>query len=300
MNQEEFKMTRRNQLVAMLGCLLLLSTLTPVHSQDKPLILQEMGWVDVQEYLKTNDMVIIPLGSTEQHGRHLPLGTDCYEAGGIAEKISTETGVLVAPVLWVGYSVYHSGFPGTLSLKPETMEQVLFECAELLISYGFRRIMFFNYHGGNNVVQQSVIHRINHNTEAIALAIGHGSSVQRLEPGDFMDWHAGKGETSLMLVLRPDLVRMDRAEKPVMTFTPKQDELLKLSKKHPELASLPGLIMGVPKETGKGGASHELSSNGVWSFNHPNEGSVELGKKRVKAMTDNAVNFIEAWKKAKH
>jgi hypothetical protein len=93
----------------------------------KALVLQEMSWVDVKEYLKTNDMVIIPLGATEQHGPHLPLGTDYYESFGISKLISEQTGVVVAQVLMVGYSIYHSGFPGTLSLKPETMEQVLFE-----------------------------------------------------------------------------------------------------------------------------------------------------------------------------
>ena len=289
-------MTHRIQTIGLIMLVILTVSPVPLQAQNKPLILQEMGWVDIEEYLQSNDMVIIPLGSTEQHGRHLPLGTDCYEAVGISKHISSETGVIVAPVLWAGYSVYHSGFPGTLSLKPETMEQVLFECAELLISYGFRRIMFFNYHGGNNIVQQSIIHRINHTTEAMAVAIGHGSAIQKLEPGEYLDWHAGKGETSLMLYLEPELVRMDRAEKPKMHFTLEQQKLLDASKKHPELADLPSLLMGVPVETKKGGASHELSSNGVWSFNHPNEGSAELGEKRVRAMTDNAVRFIEAWK----
>ncbi|MFC1783940.1 creatininase family protein, partial [Planctomycetota bacterium] len=183
---------------------------TPAQQKPTPLILQEMSWLDVENYLKTSDMVIIPLGSTEQHGKHLPLGTDCYEALGMSKIISEKTGVLVAPVLWVGYSVYHSGFPGTLSLKPETMEQVLFETAEMLIGYGFKRIMFFNYHGGNGIVQDKVIHRINHNTTATAIAIGHGSPIQTGESGDLLDMHAGKSETSIMLHLRPDLVRMDR------------------------------------------------------------------------------------------
>ena len=148
------------------------------QTNDKALILQEMSWVDVKSYLQTMDMVIVPLGSTEQHGPHMPLGTDYYEALGTSKMISEKTGVIVAPVLWAGYSVYHSGFPGTLSLKPETMEQVLFETVEMLMTNGFGRFMFFNYHGGNNVVQQKVIHRINHTTEAIAMAIGHGSAIQ--------------------------------------------------------------------------------------------------------------------------
>ena len=266
----------------------------------KALVLQEMSWVDVKEYLKTNDMVIIPLGATEQHGPHLPLGTDYYESFGLSKLISEQTGVVVAQVLMVGYSIYHSGFPGTLSLKPETMEQVLFESVEVLLKYGFRRFMFFNYHGGNNIVQDKVIHRINHSTKGIAVAIGIGNSIQKEEEEEeFFDWHAGKSETSIMLYIRPDLVRMDRAEKPGLTFTPQMKELRELSKKHPELLHVWQKLFGVPVESGKGGASHELSSNGVWSFSDPKTATKEIGEKSVTKMVDTAVSFINAWKEVK-
>ena len=266
----------------------------------KALVLQEMSWVDVKEYLKTNDMVIIPLGATEQHGPHLPLGTDYYESFGISKLISEQTGVVVAQVLMVGYSIYHSGFPGTLSLKPETMEQVLFESVEVLLKYGFRRFMFLNYHGGNNIVQDKVIHRINHFTKGIAVAIGIGNSIQKEEEEEeFFDWHAGKSETSIMLYIRPDLVRMDRAEKPGLTFTPQMKELRELSKKHPELLHVWQKLFGVPVESGKGGASHELSSNGVWSFSDPKTATKEIGEKTVTKMVDTAVSFINAWKEVK-
>ena len=266
--------------------------------KDKPLVLQEMGWVDVKEYLKTNDMVIVPLGSTEQHGPHLPLGTDFYEAMEMSKLISEKTGVLIAPVLFSGYSVYHSGFPGTLSLTPETMEQVLFESAELLISYGFRRFLFFNYHGGNNIVQENIIHRINHSTEATAIAIGHGGPVQKEEEGEVVDWHAGKSETSIMLYVKPELVRMERAQKPTMHFSSQIQTLWQLAQKDPELAAVANTLLGVPEETKKGGASRELSSNGIWSFTDPKEATEEIGRETVSKMVDAAVRFIEAWKKA--
>jgi len=266
--------------------------------KSKALVLQEMSWTDVKEYLKTNDMVIVPLGSTEQHGPHLPLGTDFYEAMEMSKLISEKTGVLIAPVLFSGYSVYHSGFPGTLSLKPETMVQVLFESAELLIKYGFRRFLFFNYHGGNNIVQEKIIHRINHTTEAIAIAIGHGGPIQKEEEGEVVDWHAGKSETSIMLHLKPELVRMERAQKPAMQFSPQMQTLWHLAQKDPELLAVANTLLGVPEETKKGGASHELSSNGIWSFTDPKEATEEIGRDTVSKMVDGAVRFIGAWKKA--
>ncbi len=283
-------------LVLFLGCLGL------AQEESKPLVLQEMSWTDVTEYLKTSDMVIIPLGSTEQHGPHMPLGTDFYEAVGMSKMISAKTGVVVAPVLLSGYSVYHSGFAGSLSLKPETMEQVLFETAEMLMKYGFRRFMFFNYHGGNHIVESKVIHRINHTTEASAVAIGAGASFQTYSddiPGVY-DTHAGINETSIMLYLEPELVKMERAEKPKFKASPKIQEIVDLGRKNPELYALLSSVQGVPEETKKGGASHELSSNGIWSTGDPKKATRERGEKTVNAMVTSAVKFIEAWKKAKN
>jgi len=268
------------------------------QSKDEALVLQEMTWTDVRDYLKTCDMVIIPLGSTEQHGPHMPLGTDYYEAMGMSKLISARTGVVVAPVLLAGYSVYHSGFQGTLSLKLETMEQVLFETVEMLMKYGFKRFLFFNYHGGNNIVQQKIIQRINHTTEAVGMAIGHGSPIQRSEGGQFFDWHAGVNETSIMLYLKPELVKMERAEKPKIHFTPQMKRLRALSLKYPELMVVWSSLLGTPKETMKGGSSAELSSNGIWSFNDPKTAKPEIGEKTVNRMVEAAVKFIEAWKQA--
>jgi len=284
--------------------LLVFSFLNLAFGQEaaRPLILQEMSWTDVRDYLETNDMVIIPLGSTEQHGPHMPLGTDYYEAMGMSEMISARTGVVVAPVLWSGYSVYHSGFTGSLSLKPETMEQVLFETAGMLIKYGFRRIMLFNYHGGNHIVESKVIHRINHQTEAIAVAIGAGASFQKVEDrieGVLYDTHAGIGETSIMLYLKPELVKMERAEKPKINFSPQVGQLYMLSQKNPELLVVLDSLMAVPAETKKGGASHEISSNGIWSTGDPKKATKERGEKTVKRMVEKAVRFIEAWKQEK-
>ncbi len=262
----------------------------------KPLILQEMTWTDVQEYLETNDMVIIPIGSTEQHGPHLPLGTDSYIATDIAKMVSARTGVVVTPVVLAGYSVYHSGFPGSLSLQPETLEQVLFETAEMLIKYGFRRIMFLNGHGGNTIIQTKVVHRINHNTEAVAMALGDYIFRETEPSKDWFDQHAGVGETSIMLYLEPDLVHMDRAEKPKIHLSPQMEKYLQLGRQNPELMGIFWSLLATPEETGKSGASHQLSSNGIWSFSDPKEATQEIGKQTITQMVDNASKFVSTWK----
>lgn len=270
------------------------------RESGKPLVLQELTWTDVEAYLKTGDMVIIPLGSTEQHGPHLPLGTDHFEALEMARLISRRTGVMVAPVLLAGYSVYHSGFPGTLSLRPETMEQVLFETAEILIKYGFRRFMFFNYHGGNSIVESKVIHRINHTTGATAVSIGIGASFREdTEPAAPFDYHAGIGETSIMLHLKPQLVRRERIKKPRIKLSEKAREIQLLSQKYPYLSALLPASLGVPEETGKGGASRDISDNGIWTTGDPGTATPERGKMSVEKLVESAVRFISAWKQVK-
>ena len=295
------RIVHRIKVLAVFIALSSLAVFVFAQEESKPLVLQEMTWTDVKDYLQSCDMVIIPLGSTEQHGPHLPLGTDYFEAMGMSKLISAQTGVVVAPVLLAGYSVYHSGFPGTLSLKPETMEQVLFETVEMLMRYGFRRFMFFNYHGGNNISQQKVIQRINHTTEAVAVAIGVGSPIQkgRYEgEEEIRDEHAGIGETSLMLYLKPELVKMERAVKSRATYNAKLMELEKLAQQYPDLWMVFNAFRGVPVETKKGGASHELYDNGIWSLSDPQKATPERGERQVKGMVSYAVKFIEAWKKA--
>lgn len=160
--------------------------------------------------------------------------------------------------------------------------------------------MFFNYHGGNRVVETKVIHRINHTTEALAVAIGAGASFQRggerVEGVDF-DEHAGINETSMMLYLKPELVKMERAEKPKLNFSPLMGKLIMMSQKYQELGIVLGALLAVPVETKKGGASHEISSNGIWSTGDPKRATKERGERAVRRMVDRAVKFIQAWKK---
>ncbi len=281
--------------------IIFMSSQSKVVSQinEEPLLLSEMTWVEVEAYLENSDMAIIPLGSNEQHGRHLPTGTDYLSAIEISKKISAETGVIVVPVLMVGYSEYHSGFPGTLSISPETMEQVVFECIESMMKHGFKRFMFFNTHGGNDIVQENLIHRINSTTWATAVSIGHGSPLWPTEGIDFFDWHAGKFETSLDLCLFPDLVQLEKAEKPIIRFPEELDKMRLLSEDYPDVNQIWEGSLFWPEETGKGTSIREVSNNGVLSFNDPKDASTDYGKPFLDDMVSSAVNLIEAWKLVK-
>ncbi len=149
-------------------------------------------------------------------------------------------------------------------------------------------------------VNETCRHIADMTEEGWTVAIGHGSPIQKDEEEEFFDWHGGVDETSIMLYLKPELVKMERAQKPEIHFTSKMSELRMLAQENPDLMVVWESLFGVPVETKKGGASHELSSNGVWSFSDPKKATKERGEKSVGRMVDQAVKFIETWKKAKN
>src|SRR5438067_408524 len=114
--------------------------------------LSDLKWPDVAALPKETP-VVIPVAALEQHGRHMPLFTDSLLLGEVIRRASARLSerVLFTPLLWLGNSDHHLDFGGTLSAAPRTYLNVLGDLAENLILHGFRRIVFVNGHGGNNV-----------------------------------------------------------------------------------------------------------------------------------------------------
>jgi len=111
--------------------------------------LEQMRWAEVETYLQKDDRIILPIGSTEQHGPRGILGTDGLVAEGIAVEVARRGGVLCAPVLMYGMAEHHLAFPGTLSLSPTTYQSVLKDLLKSFIHHGLNRVMIINGHGGN-------------------------------------------------------------------------------------------------------------------------------------------------------
>ncbi|WDP89911.1 MAG: creatininase family protein [Desulfobacter sp.] len=106
-------------------------------------------WCEVKEYLAHRKEIIIPVGSTEQHGPMGHMGTDFICPETIAARIGEETGTMVAPTLPIGMSQHHLAFPGSLTLRPSTLMALVKDLAASLAGHGFTHILFLNGHGGN-------------------------------------------------------------------------------------------------------------------------------------------------------
>src|SRR5262249_41009843 len=205
-----------------------------------------------------------------------------------------------------GQSPYHMAFPGTIALSAETLQRVYVEAAQSLISHGFRRILLYASHGGNQYLASYVADRLNQETAAVAvdLADGVASMLDQSDnrrqtsnqPAPF-DRHGGVGETSGALYLFPTLVQMDKAERATWSVPPALSSLPPLVAGGDRAATLVFLAEALkPKATGKGTSTAELSTTGVWSERDPRDATAQQGKQATDAFVDAAVRFIERWK----
>jgi len=179
--------------------------------------LGELTWPDVKEFLTTHSVAIVPVGSCEQHGPHLPLDTDAYDAFWLSLKAAEKAQcALVAPPIYYGVSLHHMDFPGTLTLNPQTLEQIAYEVALSLTKHGFRKILFENGHGGNTPALEAAIQRTKADTNIFAAVDTVGLITDFIEK--FIetpyDAHAGEFETSTSLANREKFVVKERIKEP--------------------------------------------------------------------------------------
>ena len=252
--------------------------------------LSEMSWPEVKEVLQRNNVVVIPLGSTEQHGTHLPLNVDhscaAYMAETAAEKaVSREQNVdvLVAPTLPYTYAAVHKMFPGTVGIKLETLIHVLIEITESFLEQGFSNIILFTTHAQNACPMEAALQIVSERWPKArlvglsSLALGSKARAGSCKAGPAGLGHALEAETSMTMVLQPHLVHLDRAIK--------GSRQLPLSEKH---------IGPVGFDRSKG----VLYYNGVTGFEtsgiqgDPSLASPEEGEKLLAGITDDLADII--------
>jgi creatinine amidohydrolase len=179
---------------------------------------QELPWPAFAA-LPSNTVAVLPVGAIEQHGPHLPVAVDATIGEGVIAatlaRLPAETPVLVLPMQAVALSVEHLRYPGTLTTSAETLLALLEDIGASVARAGVRRLVFCNSHGGNVPVLETAARRLRiaHSMLVVCTAWARMARPQALRDPVEGTWgiHAGREETSLMLALAPDLMRMERA-----------------------------------------------------------------------------------------
>jgi creatinine amidohydrolase len=180
------------------------------NGSELPLALDELSWIDVAAHVARDARLIIPVGALEQHGPHLPLGSNVLIARSLAVDLSREFRVLRAPTIYYGVNVRtERAFAGTASLNQKTLHRSLNELLDSWEAHGMCEFILIT------------AHRHEPHLEALATLVTHDARVRVIQawdvdishivPDELASLHAGEAETSVMLHLYPGLVRMDRA-----------------------------------------------------------------------------------------
>jgi len=181
--------------------------------------IEELTWPEFEELKRRVDTVILPVGSVEAHGRHLPLGTDVFAPLEIARRVEERLRgmgmeVLIAPPVWYGHTFVLDVYPGTINVGSDTLKAYVREIMREFAAEGFKRIVLLNGHGGNHSPLLLA-------AEEVA---GEFPGVEIWLINWWLDFredilsicssqgHAGQDETSVMLAIRPELVRMEEAK----------------------------------------------------------------------------------------
>jgi creatinine amidohydrolase/Fe(II)-dependent formamide hydrolase-like protein len=242
-------------------------------------LLEEITWKEARERIAESGAAILPVGSTEQHGPHLPIGTDSYDAYWIAKRVAQSLSPpkpIVLPPVNYGVSLHHMKFPGTVSLNPETLISVVYDIAVSLYKHGVRLLLIVNGHGGNIPALQCAMQRLSYQFSDLTVIADTGeiSTEERksvIETSE--DSHSGECETSTTLANREGFVRTDRLKKEIPEF---RSNFLSFSGKNT-----------VPW----GFRTHELSESGI--MGDATKASLEKGRRLLDAHVRNLCKLIE-------
>ena len=235
-------------------------------SANPPLMLADLTWTEVRELAPQVRVVLLPVGSCEQHGHGMALATDITLATAVCREVSRRLypSVLVAPPLPWGLSDHHLGFPGTISLHPETFYAVIRDVITSLLGHGFRRFLLVNGHGGNIALDDVVCVRLRRETDVDFVA---ALTYFLLSPEPV--GHAGEVEASYALALAPELVKRAR-----------------LTPGHP-VGGLPDLAPAVVPW-----AFHEMTQTG--NIGDPTLATTEQGRALLAPMLDRLCEIVTA------
>lgn len=226
-------------------------------------------------------LALVPVGATEQHGPNLATGTDYVIAQGFCRRIAARMhpNAVVLPPVPVGLSYHHTGFPGTLSLSPETFTAACMDIARSLQQQGIHHVLFVNGHNGNSAVLNVAATKIRYDLNmhaAVAFWFQQAGDVVRKHAKTERYGHACEIETSVLMALAPDMVRTDALE---------AGDMLPVRLEH--AFNNQSFFHTVPVPF------HEQTRNGV--FGDARLASAEIGEEIVETAVARTLTFAESF-----
>ncbi|MCL9818011.1 creatininase family protein [Natronocalculus amylovorans] len=175
----------------------------------------EMTWQEIDTALKQTQTLLVPVGSTEQHGHHMPLGVDVYMPEAIGERVADQVPALLAPPIWYGVSPHHTFKPGTFTVSTDTFQQYVFEICASAAEWGIENVLLLNGHYlAQDPELEIVVRELRTKCDIQAFHVPlvnlFADVAEEIRTGE-VSFHASEFETSIMLELFPEFVHMDRA-----------------------------------------------------------------------------------------
>jgi creatinine amidohydrolase/Fe(II)-dependent formamide hydrolase-like protein len=240
--------------------------------------LGDLTWPEAGKYLETMDVALLPVGSIEQHGPHLPLDTDAFDAEYLALEVAkacSSPRPLVFPLIPYGVSYHHRDFKGTVDVSPDSLASMVYDVGMSAARNGIAKLVIINGHGGNDPALNFAAQKINRDAHIFTCVDTGQTSDADIEAltETHNDVHAGEIETSTSLAIRPDLVRMDK----IRRFVPR------FSSRYLDFSS--------SRSVNWYARTVKLSSSGV--LGDPTKATREKGEKMWAVMIKNLVELVE-------
>ena len=252
-----------------------------VRTAARDYLLAELTWPEAERRFGEVDVALFPVGAIEQHGPHLPLDTDAFDAEYLCQRVAEACQAprpLVLPLIPYGVSYHHQDFPGTLSVNPETLARLVYEVGMGAARHGISKLVIVNGHGGNMPTLQFAAQMINRDAHIFTCVdTGETSDTDIGKLTETRsDVHAGEVETSTTLAIRPELVNMKEARKFVPRFSSR--------------------YLDFSSEYGVEWYAHtsRISPSGV--LGDPTRATVEKGEEYWDIMIAHLVSFVETLK----
>lgn len=249
--------------------------------------LENITWLKAEQYFKENDMVILPIGSIEGHGRHLPLGTDTLIPNKILDLLEKKSDILIAPTIPYGACQCLEGYSGTIDINLEVLYQFMYQIVDSLYKHGARKIFILNGHGGNN----KVIERIGLDFEkkgALVIGLHWWLMAWDMNP-KWKGGHGGGEETAGVMGVDPELVDYHEINSP--------HDLKNLSENLITTGFRSVRFKGVEFEVIR--STPEITDNGWIGPDHPETANVSWGKEMLQQTADYIAELVEEFKKVK-